>query len=103
MAPTSEILDMAPAILHLCALILAAAVQCFFNILFPDNYEIDGGIYRVGGARTCYQRNFDYNLSGFNRRKCHLVCHAGYGTGGNDLFCRGCSEIHKNTVRKACK
>lgn len=103
MNPTETILAMAPAIIHprVCDLIPAAAVQHLLDVLFPGHLTAEGGVYRVGRARTRHQRCTDPDAAASCGRGFAPVRHAHHGACHRRLRCGVHPQIHRAARRKS--
>ena len=70
---------------HLCVILPAAAVQHLLDVLFPGHLTAEGGVYRVGRARTRHQRCTDPDAAASCGRGFALVRHAHHGVGGGGI------------------
>lgn len=83
MEPTAEILAMAPADYSLlCLVVLAAAAEYLFNLLFSGDTQAQSGFCCICIAWAGYQRYFDFTSAGYSRSRYALVCNADYRIAG---------------------
>ena len=80
---------------RVCDLIPAAAVQHLLDVLFPGHLTAEGGVYRVGRARTRHQRCTDPDAAAFCGRGFALVRHAHHGACHRRLRCGVHPQIHR--------
>ena len=86
---------------RVCDLIPAAAVQHLLDVLFPGHLTAEGGVYRVGRARTRHQRCTDPDAAGPCGRGFALVRHAHHGACHRRLRCGVHPQIHRAARRKS--
>ena len=82
-------------------LIPAAAVQHLLDVLFPGHLTAEGGVYRVGRARTRHQRCTDPDAAASRGRGFALVRHAHHGACHRRLRCGVHPQIHRAARRKS--
>ena len=81
---------------RVCDLIPAAAVQHLLDVLlFPGHLTAEGGVYRVGRARTRHQRCPDPDAAASCGRGFALVRHAHHGACHRRLRCGVHPQIHR--------
>ena len=83
---------------NLCAVVLAASVQHFLDLLFSGDNEAAGGVHRVGVARPCYKRHYHHAPPGRHRRGFAVVCHAGDGACCHALCRVGHGQVYKGAA-----
>lgn len=86
---------------RVCDLIPAAAVQHLLGVLFPGHLTAEGGVYRVGRARTRHQRRTDPDAAASCGRGFALVRHAHHGACHRRLRCGVHPQIHRAARRKS--
>ena len=86
---------------RVCDLIPAAAVQHLLDVLFPGHLAAEGGVYRVGRARTRHQRCTDPDAAASCGRGFALVRHAHHGACHRRLRCGVHPQIHRAARRKS--
>ena len=86
---------------RVCDLIPAAAVQHLLDVLFPGHLTAEGGVYRVGRARTRHQRCTDPDAAASRGRGFALVRHAHHGACHRRLRCGVYPQIHRAARRKS--
>lgn len=86
---------------RVCDLIPAAAVQHLLDVLFPGHLTAEGGVYRVGRARTRHQRCTDPDAAASCGRGFALVRHAHHGACHRRLRCGVHPQIHRAARRKS--
>ena len=86
---------------RVCDLIPAAAVQHLLDVLFPGHLTAEGGVYRVGRARTRHQRCTDPDAAASRGRGFALVRHAHHGACHRRLRCGVHPQIHRAARRKS--
>lgn len=86
---------------HLCVILPAAAVQHLLDVLFPGHLTAEGGVYRVGRARTRHQRCTDPDAAASCGRGFALVRHAHHGACRRRLRCGVHPQIHRAARRKS--
>ena len=86
---------------RVCDLIPAAAVQHLLDVLFPSHLTAEGGVYRVGRARTRHQRCTDPDAAASRGRGFALVRHAHHGACHRRLRCGVHPQIHRAARRKS--
>ena len=86
---------------RVCDLIPAAAVQHLLDVLFPGHLTAEGGVYRVGRARTRHQRCTDPDAAASRGRGFALVRHAHNGACHRRLRCGLHPQIHRAARRKS--
>ena len=78
----------------------AAAVQYFFDLLFPGNYEAEDCLCGICGARPGDQRSPDHGTSGCGRKFISVVCNADYRMSGHDLCGDKDEKLYERAIKK---
>ena len=99
MKPTTEILEMAPAIIRcLWTFLYFTAAQHFFYLLLSGADEAESGIYRVCCQRLYHQRYSDHGPPRRSGSRFYLACHAGYRAGSRCVCGAYHCKIHKKII-----
>lgn len=101
MAPTPQVLEIAPMIIRCCSLsFLLLPLNILFHLLLPGSYEAENSLCGFYFAWADYQRNSDSSAAGSFRREFHLVRHAAYRVRSGNLCCVHDCPLYKAIISR---
>lgn len=101
MAPTPQVLEIAPMIIRCYSLsFLLLPLNIFFHLLLPGSYEAENSLCGFYFAWADYQRNSDSSAAGSFRREFHLVRHAAYRVRSGNLCCVHDCPLYKAIISR---
>lgn len=101
MAPTPQVLEIAPMIIRCYSLsFLLLPLNIFFHLLLPGSYEAENSLCGFYFAWADYQRHSDSSAAGSFRREFHLVRHAAYRVRSGNLCCVHDCPLYKAIISR---